>query len=604
MMFEGMFKKVTKNEIHFQIKFNPIAKVKLIKISLYKGKMLIKELENLNDKKFTNLEENTKYKIKIDYLYNQKEEHLFLETITLASPIVIAKIDFLDDNYYLENDSDILIKLSNPANLNIKSIYINDQKAKILSKKNNAYYKVNLELNNFSAKTDFKVTKIEYETHKVLLSQMIESKEFETKYILGDINAKSIKEENRVHYVLRDKDVTFKLMLDNKSKYKIKGVSLRINNEVNTFNENEIKIIDDENIEITYYASKSWSSYLTVSVFEILYDNFKGKTVNKKIKFVYTSLYRVKSNEVKQISNIEQLQNLENGFIYSLANDIDGKGFNWEPYEFVGVILGNGYSVKNILINHTEDNLVNEIGLFSEFKGVIERTIFKNFEFKINTDKNVFVGGVSGRSFRPVIMKNILISNFSFNIQKANEVTLGSLVGYEDKYGNFENIVMENVKIIINNVNDVRVGGLLGFSDSYNVLKETFINKLVINIESGSEVYFGALMGYSYRNDIHRTIVTNSYLNVDTTTGLFAYSNSFVGAGFQTVFHNIYLSDDVTVTMNKNKIVCDDDKIVLYNNLDLKDFYLSKLIFKEEDWHLANLNYLNNKFPKLKAFIK
>lgn len=604
-MFKGSFKNVTNSEIHFQVSFDHLAKIELVSISLYKGKTLIKELENLNEKKFTNLEENTKYKIKITYLKEGKIEELFLETITLASPVTVLEQTFLTEDYYLdEKKEDLWITFDNSSNLNIKTIYINHQKTKIISKKNQTKYRVSLDLKHFYAKTKFKVTKIEYETQKVILSQDVKTNISSTKYILGEINAKSIKEKNASHYLLRSSDATFKLVLDNKSKYKIKAISLRINNEVQTFNENEIKIIDDENIEITYLSSKSWSSYLTVSVFEILYDNFKEKTVNKQITFVYTSLYRVKSLEVKNISSITDLQSLENGYIYRLTTDIDGSGFQWIPYEFVGVILGNGYSINNISIDFDDQRNAHDIGLFSEFKGVIERVSFNNFKINVKTDKTVIVGGIAGRSYRPLIMKNIKATNFEFNIINANEVTLGSLVGYQDKYGSFENIVIEDVKIIINKTNDARVGGILGFSDSYNVLKEALMHKLIINIEADSEVYLGTLMGYSYRNDIHRTLVTKSYLNVDTITGLFAYSESFIGAGFQTILHNIFLSEDVTIIKNKTENIINEENLVISDDLDKKSFYLKSLIFKEEDWYLANLNYSKQRFPKLKAFIK
>ncbi len=604
-MFEGNFEKVTSNEIHFRIKFNHLARVKILNIYLYKGKTLIEELENINEKKFVNLEENTKYKIKVVYLKDQKEEHMFLETITLASPIVVVEQDFSNEEYYFdEEEEELNILLENNSNLNIKTIYVNDIKTKIISKRNNKKYRVLVDLTKFYGKTEFRVTKIEYESHKVLLSQKIDSQIISSKYILRDINAKSIKEENKAHYILRNSDINFRLNLDNKSKYKVVGVSLRINNEVHTFNENEINVIDEENIEINYLASKSWSSYLTVSVFEIFYDNFKGKIKNKKITFVYTSLYRVKSLDIKEINSIDQFQNLENGFIYSLTGDIDGKGFKWEPYEFVGVILGNGFSIKNILVDFDENRKSHELGIFSEFKGVIEKVFFENITINAETDKTIFVGGISGRSYRPLIVKNVYLKKFQFNILGANEVTLGTLVGYQDKYGNFENVVVEDVKIIVNKINNARIGGLLGFSDSYNVLKEAYLHKIIANIEASSEVFLGSLMGYSYRNDIHRTLVTNSYLNVDTTTGLFAYSEGFIGAGFQTVLHNIFASEDVTILKNKSKENFEEEKIVYYHDLDKKDFYIDKLIFKVEDWHLTNLNYLKNKFPKLKAFKK
>lgn len=604
-MFEGAFKKVTNNEIHFQAKFNHLDKVKVTGIYLYKGKTLVQELENLNDKKFTNLEENTKYKIKIVYLKDGKEEQLFLETITLASPLLVTEQSFLNDNYYLDQEEEeFVVTFENSNNLNIKAIYVNDLKTKIISKKNHSKYKVLLDLKGVYGENDFKVTKIEYESNKVLLSQDIKTDLVSKKYVLGEIKAMSIKEENSSHFLIRTSDAKFKLVLENKSKYLVKGVSLRINNEVHTFNENEINVIDAENIEITYLASKSWSSYLTVSVFEIFYDDFRGKVKGEKITFVYTSLFRVKSLEHHQISSIEQLQHLENGFIYSLTNDIDGTDFEWIPYEFVGVILGNGFTIKNITINFDEQKSSHDLGLFTEFKGVIEKVTFANFSINSETDKTLFVGGISGRSYRPVIMKNIHIKNFEFNIANANEVTFGTIIGYQDKYGSFENIVVDDIKIIITKINNARVGGLLGFSDSYNVLKESFLHKIIINVDASSEVYLGALMGYSYRNDIHRTLITNSYLNVDTETGLFAYSECFIGAGFQTVMHNIFLSEDVTIIKNKTKEVFNEEIVVLDYNLDKKDFYLQKLIFKEEDWHLANLNYLKKRFPKLKAFIK
>ncbi len=604
-MFSATFTKLTTTEIHLAIKIPPLTKIEIVHVSLFKEKKKISELTNLEQLVFKNLSANTKYKVKITYLIAEGLEELSLEAITRAEPIEIKDFHFLVEDYYLDyqENCQVLLTVNNPSEVNIKSVAINEVDCQVLSKKNNKI-KLQLPLASFAGKTTFKVTKVIYQSYKQTLFQDIKESPEQEKHVLAELIVCSLKEIKRAHYLLRSADVKFVLSLDNKSLYPIKAVSLRINNIIHTFSGPDLEVISPEEIIINYQSSKVWASFLTASVFDISYQDFNNKLITKNISYVYTSFYRVKSLETRSITTIEELQELENGYIYSLSNDICGKGFNWKPYEFVGVILGNGFTIKNVDIVVDEEKTKADIGLFSEFKGVMEKISFKDFNFYIDNEQSLFIGGIVGRSYRPLIFKNIEAINFNFKVKNANEVNLGTLVGYQDKYGSFENIVIKDVVVEIENVNNAKLGGIIGFSDGYNVLKEMFVYKFIGNIDAGGEVYLGALIGYGYKNDIHRSLVVNSYLSGNTTTGMFSYSDGFVGASHQTVFHNLYFGDDVTILTNKYHFQVLEKELVHFDKLDQQDFYLKQLIFKQEDWNVSKLNYVEGVLPKLIAFIK
>lgn len=117
---------------------------------------------------------------------------------------------------------------------------------------------------------------------------------------------------------------------------------------------------------------------------------------------------------------------------YILMNDIDLKGYNWEPIDyyneetgehepFYGVFDGNGHKIKNLRINKPDEDMV---GLFA------------------------CIGNRNG----PAVIKNLILEN----VDIVGRHSVGGLVG-KNASG-----YIENVKVIGNIKGDTCVGGIAG----------------------------------------------------------------------------------------------------------------------------------------------
>ncbi len=93
-------------------------------------------------------------------------------------------------------------------------------------------------------------------------------------------------------------------------------------------------------------------NYTDNTIVQILVEAFTyvldGKTESHEVnKYVSTSILPEISAETKYVYTIDDFKNMDDGYHYVLANDIDLAGANWTPTVFKGSFDGNGYAVKN-----------------------------------------------------------------------------------------------------------------------------------------------------------------------------------------------------------------------------------------------------------------
>ena len=204
--------------------------------------------------------------------------------------------------------------------------------------------------------------------------------------------------------------------------------------------------------------------------------------------------------DVIDISTPEQLQNMQNGQSYKLTNDIDLQGVNWMPYAFTGKLDGNGFAIKNLVINQSyvekSTSITDEyfVGLFTTCSGYITNLKMKNC--KINVASKYQLG-----------------------------LSVGILAGKSYAYvSNCE--IQGDVSVIVQNGNSspsIDIGGFIGYGEAccYNC---TFIGTVSLAVITSSEFTGsdrGAICGF--RGDIANCI---------------SYSN--VGEGWQTDVYNSY----------------------------------------------------------------
>lgn len=103
------------------------------------------------------------------------------------------------------------------------------------------------------------------------------------------------------------------------------------------------------------------------------------------------------SDTVVYIYDADDLKNVDDGYHYILANDIDLGGANWTPVVFRGTLDGNGFAIKNFTCVADENSTTGFIreygsaysrkasaGLFSSSDGIIYNLRFEGMYVNIN----------------------------------------------------------------------------------------------------------------------------------------------------------------------------------------------------------------------------
>ena len=109
---------------------------------------------------------------------------------------------------------------------------------------------------------------------------------------------------------------------------------------------------------------------------------------------------------VIEIRNATDLQNMRANpaATYQLMNDIDLTGVTWNPFDFNGVLEGNGHSIKNLTLTKTSDYS----GLFATINGgQVKDVIIDNFKV---TGGNNYTGTLAGR-FVNGTTENVQVKN-------------------------------------------------------------------------------------------------------------------------------------------------------------------------------------------------
>ena len=193
--------------------------------------------------------------------------------------------------------------------------------------------------------------------------------------------------------------------------------------------------------------------------------------------------YQIKS--VKDWNNIAITLNEErSSAVYSLMNDIDFSDntvyfIGTETVPFKGVFEGNGYTLKNIIIQ--SDN--SYVGMFGYNTGTVRNINVNN----INVKGNNYVGGVVGYNIGN-------ISTISISSTVEGNKNVGGIAGYST--GNIKNVIVINTTINAN----YNVGGITGYAYSGTssgiVEKSNLTGKDYRNCNNGRTYYPGKYGAY------------------------------------------------------------------------------------------------------------
>ncbi len=136
-------------------------------------------------------------------------------------------------------------------------------------------------------------------------------------------------------------------------------------------------------------------------------------------------VYRVISDEIKEISTPDDLLNMNKGYHYKQTADIDLDGISWTGAEFNGVFDGCGHSITNMTRVGTVSG---NIGLFTSGHGIIKNVNLKKVTFIVDGSSNA--GALLGAG--KITIDNCHVDSDSVIIATGN---VGGIVGYLDLGG-------------------------------------------------------------------------------------------------------------------------------------------------------------------------
>ena len=144
--------------------------------------------------------------------------------------------------------------------------------------------------------------------------------------------------------------------------------------------------------------------------------------------------------EIKTAADLRKLSGSDE--FYIIKNDIDLSGTNWTPIDgFTGVLMGNGYSIKNLKIESSASN----VGFFSTLDGTVMNLKFENAEVSVDgrtENIGILCGTLNGTALKV---------NASGNITAKKSSNVGGIVGNVGTLGSYS---------IANLINKASVTGL------------------------------------------------------------------------------------------------------------------------------------------------
>ena len=207
------------------------------------------------------------------------------------------------------------------------------------------------------------------------------------------------------------------------------------------------------------------------------------------------------TNDEYTIDSADDFQKLSGSSgTYHLKADIDLSGTSWTPIEgFTGLLLGNGFTIKNLTIESSASN----VGFFTTLEGIVQNVKFENVKINVSgSQENVGVlcGTLQGKA------TNIEIVSGSVDAKSAANV--GGIAGNMSASGNS---TCENLKNNAAISGADYVGGIFGKvqnKDSYSGYIMQFTG-----LENS-----GAINGKSYTGGIFGDAATATVLTASELT--------------------------------------------------------------------------------------
>ena len=619
------------------------------KIELYENNQWIANNPNL-EIFFDDLVSYTDYTIRITHTYNLNDGNgISSQTVEFdlktAPYFKFSDIKVLNTTAVSEGDTIILqANIDNPSNASYSKVVVNGIEYNVSSASTQNRLRVEIvNSGQFSGgSTILNIEEINASIGGMTFQIEIPNDSFATVFINGNIELLSVEfvDENFEtlgNHIFPNQIAYLKINLSNPTEYDISSI---IVDGVGIPNlESPLYKIDSN----TYYKILTLQNGTNIPrVTSISYSNAylsKEMVVNSNNDDI---IFKVISDVTIEITNANDLLNMDDGNYYELSNDIDLSGINWLGNNFYGVFNGNGYSIKNMSNVSSYQNQDVYLGLFKYGDGIIENlcleeiTVIVDLFSSSDTRYSLIYGGIIAQSLTRIIMQNVSVdeySSLSITNKTLGTTYAGGLIGYS----NFSTIIDCYNKGMISSKG--HIGGFIGSSNASNIIINSYNSGMI-----SGEWFVGGFIGSLYST----SIITNSF-NSGTISGK-GYVGGFIGASSSgtTTISNSYnsgiISGDgyiggflgrsyppiiisnsynsgvisgeylvgsfigttsyITSTINNSYCITIlnefDSLVVATNQLDTLDFYLNVLEWDPEIWNFEDLDRDSNKYPTLR----
>ena len=241
--------------------------------------------------------------------------------------------------------------------------------------------------------------------------------------------------------------------------------------------------------------------------------------------------------EVKEVYTVDDWLTIEVGDHVLLMNDLDFNGVDYSPIPiFSGLLDGQGYTIKNVTINLSEESLEPNVGLFGQLSGASIRNL--NVD-RLTIDAPIemmSVGSIAGRALNSTL-ENIAISNAELN----SGFNAGGLIGTIEPLDPWAEVLeLNEVQINQTSFNGTikggfQVGGLIGaVNRSTSVSIRNSFTKGSLDALDSIGLIIGEILSSSINiKDVYSkmTLINTSD---ETLLGSFAWIGTRMGEGSET----------------------------------------------------------------------
>ena len=426
-------------------------------VKLFRGDELVKE--NTEKKiEFDSLDYYTEYTIKITYTFDVNDgkgvqEKSVEQTVTTLPYIDVTSASVLDkkDAYFNGDKATIRINVENPLMAKIVSVTIDG-----IVYNANASSTSRIVLVDVEDVGKFDSGKIEGFTVSIDEAEYTVTDISEAKLdiiIIGslDITSWEIVNENfeRIEYATLGDKVYVVISVDKLSGNTLTSLKLTHGesyifhwNETDPspaftieYGANEIKMIDGGRFYVELKADQAKGYHFnTVSA---TYKNDYIESAEAVNETYHQHLFvMLNSDEVRTVSSIEELLNMENGYRYELTCNLDFSADDtWHRRGFSGVFDGKGYAIQNFLLFAGEgsgdpDGDRQDSGFFTYLDGIIENLNFESFVYtEDSTWGNFYATGIIGVATRSSIIRNCTLDENSEIVTTRTYHSVGGICG-------------------------------------------------------------------------------------------------------------------------------------------------------------------------------